>query len=75
MPMVVRPLICSVPFSVFRAIRIGERARLQFCSEFFNFLNRANLGEPGSTVRSTNYGVITSTSDPRIIQFALKLQF
>jgi hypothetical protein len=65
----------TVSLSVFRTIRIGEKARLQFRSEFFNFLNRTNFGEPGSTVRSTSYGVITSAADPRIIQLALKLQF
>jgi len=69
------PTSATVSFSVFRTISLKERARLQFRSEFFNLLNRANFGEPGSTVRNTNYGVITSAADARIIQFALKLQF
>jgi len=69
------PGSASVSLSVFRTIPLGEKPRLQFRSEFFNLLNRANFGEPGSTVRSTNYGVITSAADPRIIQLALKFLF
>ena len=65
----------TVSFSVFRAIRIQEKVRLQIRSEFFNLFNHANFGEPGSTVRNASYGVINSAADARIIQFALKLVF
>jgi hypothetical protein len=38
-------------------------------------LNHANLGAPGTTVNSPSFGVISSASDPRILQLALKLIF
>jgi outer membrane receptor protein involved in Fe transport len=52
----------------------GERARLQFRSEFFNAFNNVNLGRPNGTFGS-RMGRITTAGDARIIQFALKLLF
>ena len=65
----------TVSFSLFRTIHMNEKARLQIRSEFFNLFNQANFGNPGSTVGTTSYGVITSAGDARIIQFALRFEF
>jgi hypothetical protein len=54
---------------------LHERHRLQFRTEFFNFANHPNLGNPGLTVGTANFGKVTSASDPRVAQFALKYVF
>jgi Carboxypeptidase regulatory-like domain/TonB dependent receptor-like, beta-barrel len=65
-------------FSLIKNIRITERQRIRFTSDFFNIWNHANFANPASTdVESPgNFGVITSTKGtPRIIQFSLKYAF
>ena len=53
-----------------------EGLRLQFRSEFFNVLNHASFGNPNANLSSgANMGRITSASEARVIQFALKLLF
>ena len=54
---------------------INEAARLEFRTEFFNFFNRTNFSAPTTDARSAAFGRVTSTFDPRIVQFALKLHF
>jgi hypothetical protein len=65
----------NLDYSLFKNFQLTERKRVQFRSEFFNVLNHANLGAPGTTVNSPSFGVISSALDPRILQFALKLIF
>ena len=65
----------TVSFSLFRTITMREKVRLQIRSEFFNLFNHVNFGNPGNTVGTTSYGIITSAGDARIIQFALKFEF
>jgi hypothetical protein len=65
----------NLDYSLFKNFQLTEHKRLQFRGEFFNVLNHANLGAPGTTVNSPSFGVISSASDPRILQFALKLIF
>jgi len=52
-----------------------EYLRLQFRAEFFNTANRANFNNPNVTQSGSGFGSITSASDPRIGQLALKLLF
>ena len=53
-----------------------EGRTLQFRSEFFNLLNRTQLGLPNNNVQSSAFGSISSTSTPgREIQFGLKVLF
>jgi len=54
-----------------------EGMSLDFRAEFFNLFNHAQFGLPGNDIASSSqFGVITSTvNNPRLIQFALKLQF
>jgi hypothetical protein len=75
------PGLADVDLSVFRNIALSERFHLQFRSEFFNLLNRTNLGTPNATVFSgtsvnPSAGLITTlATTPRQIQFGLKLIF
>jgi hypothetical protein len=53
---------------------LREGMKLQFRSEFFNVLNRVNLGNPNVTLGSS-MGRITSAGSARVLQFALKVLF
>jgi Carboxypeptidase regulatory-like domain len=54
---------------------INESSRLEFRTEFFNLFNKTNFGAPTVDRRSAAFGRVSSTFDPRIIQFALKFHF
>ena len=57
------------------------RASMEFRVEFFNLFNRTQFSRPNTTCCSTNnadFGIVTSTApgtNPRLIQFALKVLF
>jgi hypothetical protein len=75
------PGLAEVDLSVFKNTALSEHVNLQFRSEFFNLLNRTNLGTPNATVFSgtsisPSAGLITTlATTPRQIQFGLKLIF
>ncbi len=75
------PALADVDMSVFKNTDLSERVKLQFRAEFFNLLNRTNLGTPNATVFSgtaisSSAGLITTlATTPRQIQFGLKLIF
>ena len=48
---------------------------LEFRAEFFNLFNRTNFRAPNGNISSAAFGTITTTYDPRIIQFGLKVNF
>jgi hypothetical protein len=53
-----------------------ERGRLELRAEFFNALNHPQFANPSTTFGGASFGQILSTSvNPRVIQFALKLSF
>ena len=52
-----------------------EGQSLQFRAESFNLANRVNFNNPTATVSSKADGTISSATDPRILQFALKYEF
>lgn len=54
---------------------IRERLNMEFRAEFFNILNHAEFDIPNTTISSSLFGQITSTADPRIIQFAIRFTF
>jgi hypothetical protein len=57
----------------------SENRDVEFRAEFFNAFNKAQFAAPASNAvskTSTTFGVINSTAvGPRIIQFALRLDF
>ncbi len=62
-------------FSLFKNFSLPESMTLQFRAESFNLLNTPHFGNPNASRNSGSFGSITSASDPRIMQFALKLIF
>jgi hypothetical protein len=59
-----------------KMIRIGERQTVTFRSEFFNIFNHAQFANPNTQRNSASFGIINATStNPRLIQFALKYAF
>jgi hypothetical protein len=69
------PGIKSFDMSINKNFQIGSD-RLEFRVEVFNLPNVAIWGQPGSQLRTPNYGVITSTRmDSRQIQLGLKYVF
>jgi hypothetical protein len=73
---IIGPGIVEVDASLQKSFAVTERAHLDFRSEFFNIPNHPILGQPGTTIGTPTYGVISSTALPsRQIQFALKLMF
>ena len=84
----VGPGVTNFDFSIFKNTyikRISETFNVQFRAEFFNILNHANFGPPdlpsgnddifdATGAPSGSAGLLTNTTtDPREIQFALKL--
>jgi len=55
--------------------KLTDSTTLQFRAEFFNAFNNVNFGTPDQTLTDSAFGQITSASDPRILQFAMKFLF
>ena len=73
---VIGPGIISFDASLNKKFNLTESKYLEFRTEFFNAPNHPIWNPPGNTLRTTNYGVITSTKiDSRQLQFGLKLVF
>lgn len=62
-------------FAVFKRTTFGERARLEFRTEFFNHQQFGVQGTNFVSGSSNGFGQVTSQlNNPRLIQFALKFQ-
>src|SRR5438270_14020631 len=63
--------------AVIKTTPLTERVKLIFRWEIFNSLNRPNFANPSDDVSTpSTFGVISAlTVNPRIMQYALKLEF
>lgn len=69
------PGMADVDWGMYKNFKVTEKLNIQFRSEFFNLFNHTNFGSPGTRVPNSDFGQIWSSSDPRILQFALRLSF
>ena len=80
----------NVDFSIIKRLSFGESRNIEFRIEFFNLFNHVNFANPisnlnavgsidpntGQIINPGDFGRIVSTSNnPRLIQFALELNF
>lgn len=69
------PGIIQTDLLIRKVIPVTERIKTEFRAEFFNAANHANFSTPNRNQGDGNFGRITDTADPRIVQFGLKLLF
>jgi hypothetical protein len=69
------PAFTDIDASITRSFRLAERMRLQFRAESFNVANHPNFGLPVADLNSPSFGQILSAGSPRLMQFALKLNY
>ncbi len=67
----------EISFNVagYKTFPIGERLNLQFRAEAFNFLNHPNFGDVDTSLGSGTYGRVTSSLDPRELEFSARVIF
>ncbi|MBI2821258.1 MAG: TonB-dependent receptor [Acidobacteria bacterium] len=78
----IAPGLASLDFSLTKNTKISEEVRVQFRTEMFNVLNRANLFLPSASVFNASGGRLTAagfigrtSTTARQIQFGLRLEF
>jgi hypothetical protein len=69
------PVFFNWDASLIKNIPIKEDLRLQFRIEAFNVLNNTNFFSGDLNVSSVNFGRITSTFAPRVIQLVGRIEF
>ncbi len=71
------PRQTNVDFSFFKRVYFGETRNFEFRTEFFNIFNHVNLANPLSDLNAgASFGrIISVTTNPRIIQFAFKVNY
>ncbi len=73
-------LAADSPFNldvgIMKSLPITERIKMQFRCEAFNLTNTPTLGDPQRSIDSPDFGKVQATvSDPRQMQFALRITF
>jgi hypothetical protein len=77
------PGFWNLDLSIIKRTHITEKTNVEFRAEFFNIFNHAQFNNPGANapgwsstnIASANFGLISSTGNPRLIQFAMKVNF
>ena len=70
------PSYINTDLSILKRTRISENMNIEFRGEIFNLFNKVNFNNPNTSVNSSSFGRVTSiVGKPRIMQFALRLNF
>jgi hypothetical protein len=72
---IVNPSRLQNDLAVTRTFKVGPSQNLQFRWEIFNVINHVNYNAPVTALNSASFGKIQGAGDPRIMQFALKVDF
>jgi len=70
------PSQSNVDISLGKRFPLAESKLIEFRADFFNVLNHANRDNPVSDISTPDFGkVLSFSSSPRIVQFALRVSF
>jgi hypothetical protein len=70
------PHISNTDLAILKVVPISENKRVEFRAEMFNIFNHTQFLNPdGNSSDGSQFGQLTETRDPRLVQFALKFYF
>jgi hypothetical protein len=69
------PAYFDMDSNLTRIFKITEKQRMELRFEFFNLLNHTNFSNPINNLHSSTSGLLQSSADPRLLQFAVKYSF
>ena len=69
------PIFWNWDSSLFKNFRITETARFQIRVEAFNTTNSTRFAAPTFDINNANFGKLTGTGAPRVVQFVGRLEF
>ncbi len=72
---VLGPGVIDFDIAFYKTFALTERVKLQFRGELFNAFNHTNFSAVSTSLGSGSFGQVTSAADPRIGEFALRLNF
>ena len=79
---IIGPGFSNLDLALIKDVTIKENLKLEFRTDAFDVLNQANFGQPGTTLGSSTFGLITNTRFPpgdsgssRQLQLSLRLSF
>ena len=61
--------------SLYKSFSVGERAHFEFRAESYNTFNHTEFSNLNTTTGGSNYGQVTTTWDPRVLQLGAKFVF
>ncbi|HKF57087.1 MAG TPA: hypothetical protein VKJ45_16630, partial [Blastocatellia bacterium] len=67
--------VTNFDMSLLKKFKFTESTGLEFRAEAFNVFNHTNFLGVGTSFGTSTFGQLTSTRDPRIIQFGLKFVY
>lgn len=66
----------NADISIIKYFPVTERTKIEFRSEFFNAFNLVSFQNPVNVLAAANVGqIVENSTGPRVIQFALKVNF
>jgi hypothetical protein len=69
------PSVQNWNLALMKRTALNERWQVQLRAEIFNLFNHPNYRTLVTNFSASNFGSLTETDEPRVIQFGLKLQF
>src|SRR6266511_78578 len=61
--------------TLMKRVTLNEKFKLQLRGEVFNLFNHPNFRTLVTNFSASNFGALTQTDDPRVLQFGLKILF
>jgi hypothetical protein len=69
------PGINNWDMALLKNISFTEAKQLELRFEAFNVFNHAQFQNPGGTLGTSSFGLVTAANDPRLMQVAMKFRF
>jgi hypothetical protein len=69
------PGFVNMDLALAKHFKFHERLDAEFRLDAFNVFNHVNFGNPNTNIFSVNFGQVSTTQGPRVLQLALHLRF